>query len=327
MMMSKRFCPVCEYPCIEAAQMCSVCGWNLLPVLVGSPEEYETLLAEARAVWRTVPSSSSHERIVVDIGGSGVRLARVKDSRFVDLRRSEADSMARLAAAIRAAAGGKKIGAVAVSVAGFVDSGTGRVRLSRVAPWSEGNFVSELRARLEMDDIFVINDGEAHACALYDDPTMEFGALCLAMGTSVALGAIDGRGRIMRTLSGENWDVGELWLKTRATDPHVWWALGSHGLAELTTGMGPKGYEHFGHRLGFFLSQLSIMFRPATMALAGGIVSAHFDEMEGAIRAGMQANIHNIPVPKIVALKEEETALVGLVNLLTRNVLDWRSDE
>jgi predicted NBD/HSP70 family sugar kinase len=324
MNMKNKFCPVCDYPCLETAKACSVCGWDFSPVLAGSQEEaqrdHETRLAAARAAWRGVPLSSSHARIVVDIGGSGVRLARVKEGGFVDLRRAEVDSMERLAAAICAAANGKKIGAVAVSMAGFVDADTGRVRLSRVAPWSQGNFAAALRARLKVDDVFVINDGEAHTRALYADPAVEFGALCLAMGTSVALGAIDGSGRIMRTLSGENWDVGALWLKTRASDPHVWWALGSHGLAELTEGMGEKGYAHFGYRLGFFLAQLTTLFRPATIALAGGIIRKHFDRMEDTIQAEMKANIHNIPVPKIVALKERETALVGLVNLLTQPV-------
>jgi formylglycine-generating enzyme required for sulfatase activity len=50
--MKDGFCPVCGYPCVETAQICSVCGWDLLPVLVGSPEEYEARLVAPRSAWR-----------------------------------------------------------------------------------------------------------------------------------------------------------------------------------------------------------------------------------------------------------------------------------
>ncbi|MDR2625519.1 MAG: hypothetical protein LBC37_04225 [Zoogloeaceae bacterium] len=54
--MSNRLCPVCEYPCLETAKACSICGWDFSPALFGSQEEaqreHETRLAAARAVWR-----------------------------------------------------------------------------------------------------------------------------------------------------------------------------------------------------------------------------------------------------------------------------------
>jgi hypothetical protein len=54
--MSNRLCPVCGYPCIEKAKLCSVCGWDFSPALVGSREEalrdHETRLAAARAAWQ-----------------------------------------------------------------------------------------------------------------------------------------------------------------------------------------------------------------------------------------------------------------------------------
>jgi formylglycine-generating enzyme required for sulfatase activity len=50
--MNDGICPVCGYPCVETAQRCSVCGWDLSPVLVGSPEEYEARLVAPRSAWR-----------------------------------------------------------------------------------------------------------------------------------------------------------------------------------------------------------------------------------------------------------------------------------
>jgi hypothetical protein len=43
----------------------------------------------------------------------------------------------------------------------------------------------------------------------------------LQWGTAPGFGVINAHKNVLRTLSGENWDLGDLWLKTRSKDPHV----------------------------------------------------------------------------------------------------------
>jgi len=117
-------------------------------------------------------------------------------------------------------------------------------------------------------------------------------------------------------------DIGSLYLKSRATDPHIWWALGSNGLNDCITSDGgeEKGCRHFGFRLGYLLSQLTVMFRPATVGLTGGIIHKYWRYMAESVRNELTTDIRNdspnISVPKVMVLKEAESALTGLINLL-----------
>jgi formylglycine-generating enzyme required for sulfatase activity len=53
--MSDRRCPVCGYPCIASARVCSVCGWDFSPLFGGRPEDaqraFEIRLEQGRREW------------------------------------------------------------------------------------------------------------------------------------------------------------------------------------------------------------------------------------------------------------------------------------
>ena len=255
--------------------------------------------------------------IVVDIGGSGTRIGKVENNHVINQRKATISSIGQLVKMILEVAGNCKPDAVAVSTAGFVNSRLGYVRLSRVARWAEGDLANKLKSALGISKVIVMNDGEAHALSTLSDNRMTYGAVCLSLGTSVGFGILDENRHIMRTLSGENWDVGEMWLKTRATDEHVWWSMGSQGLKELTTGMGSEGYAHYGYRLGFFLSQLSVIFMPRTIALSGGIIFAHWDKIQKTALSELRADIPEyMACPQVLVLRDKESALTGLIYAL-----------
>ncbi|MDR2688288.1 MAG: hypothetical protein LBB76_00840 [Azoarcus sp.] len=51
--MGKEFCPVCDYPCLETAKACSICGWDFSPLLAkATSRDHENRLLTARAAWR-----------------------------------------------------------------------------------------------------------------------------------------------------------------------------------------------------------------------------------------------------------------------------------
>jgi predicted NBD/HSP70 family sugar kinase len=256
-------------------------------------------------------------KAVVDIGGSGVRIARFDGKSIVGLQKYNINSIEQLADAIRTTTGGSPK-RVAISAAGYVDAEKGIVRESSIAPWSEGNFARKLKELLQAEKVFVVNDGEAHTLSLFGNPDIRFGAICIAFGTAVAFGVIDSNGKIFRTLSGENWDGCSLWLKTRASHPHVWWALGTQGLNELIKDRGDAGYRQFGYRIGSFLVQMTILFRPMTIALTGGIIQNHWGKMKDACHQDFIKDIQaqNISIPTIVKLSDKESALIGLTKLL-----------
>jgi predicted NBD/HSP70 family sugar kinase len=63
-------------------------------------------------------------KIVVDIGGSGVRLGRISDNSVMDVQRVNVSSKEELVSAIMRAAG-EKVDAVAISTAGLVNTKDG----------------------------------------------------------------------------------------------------------------------------------------------------------------------------------------------------------
>ena len=170
--------------------------------------------------------------VVVDIGGSGTRIGVSTGFGVADVRRHRVNSIEELCDAIANAV--PTVSGVALSVPGFVDGDSGRVLLCRVAPWLEGDLAGAIADRMGLPaKVKVVNDGEAHALALLKEPDVQFGACVVSLGTSVGFGVLDATGRVSRTLSGQNWDIGEMALRTSASNPHVWWALGQAGLDEL----------------------------------------------------------------------------------------------
>src|SRR6516225_5048651 len=86
---------------------------------------------------------SAEPWVVVDSGGSGTRIATASDGEIGDVRAVTVSSYPALVAHIRSVCARPR--SVAVSLAGFVDSSSGQVRLSRHAPWAQGNLAQRLR--------------------------------------------------------------------------------------------------------------------------------------------------------------------------------------
>lgn len=262
----------------------------------------------------TVQDNSHQETkmpsVVVDIGGSGVRLAVLEYGNLSTPTRQSVKSIDDLVHAIRDCT--QSPSAVAISLAGFVDSKSGYVRLSRSAPWSEGKFKSRLSEILGCP-VAVMNDGEAHAQAINQMSGVELGAVSLSLGTSVGMGLLDPDGRVIRPCSGENWDIGDVQLKnTSAADPSVWWALGSQGLADLEKKYGTSaGRQRFGFRLGSYIVQLCSTFQPKTVVLSGGIAVSAWEEMKGPIRSELERVPAHFVTPRVQLSPFAEAALVG----------------
>lgn len=258
-----------------------------------------------------IPDSSN---IVVDIGGSGARIGIVTRLGIVSIQRETINSIDELVNAIKSRA--VRITGIAIAVPGFVQGDSGRVLLSRNAPYLEGNLCDELKGFFPEAEIYVINDGEAHALALLSLPNIELGAINIAIGTSVGFGIISEMGQVIRTLSGQNFDIGDLWLRTHASDAHAWWALGESGLEELERTFGDDAYKHLGASLGYFATQLAIIFRPKTIGFSGGIASRYWNKIETAIKAEFNPPI--LSPTQIVGQKDAEPALVGLSMLFRK---------
>ena len=124
-------------------------------------------------------------------------------------------------------------------------------------------------------NLYLLNDAESHLLAhtdLYKNPIM---SVCL--GSSLGFAISDRQGKIVKTLNGYNFDIGEMSLPTRASNKAVWWALGKHGLSELQSNMGfENGTKHYGYRLGALLVSLCSIFRPKTIVLSGGITEKNW---------------------------------------------------
>ena len=163
-------------------------------------------------------------KIIVDIGGSGTRIGIVSEHGVAAIQRESLDSVEGLIAAIRART--DKVTGVAVSVPAFVQGDSGKVILCRNAPWLVGNLSQQLKNAFPDIPIHVVNDGEAHALALLSRSDLKLGAINLSIGTSVGFGVLGINGKVVRTAGGENWDIGDMWIKTSASEPYVWWALG-----------------------------------------------------------------------------------------------------
>ena len=259
--------------------------------------------------------------LLVDIGGSGVKVACETRGVIGRARRhGEIDTFDGLVRVLRGACEGTAPSGVAVSAAGFVDADAGRVRRCRCAPYLEGDTVRELSKAFPGAQIRLVNDGEAHARALLrPERKTRFGAIHLALGTSVAFGVIDEQRRIVRPCDGGNWDVGDCLLRTREAPYEAWYRLGSAGLKELEQSDNDP-YRRFGLRLGGFVRNLTVIFRPRTVGFSGGIVSAHGEEILRGVREELENERFDGPLlaqpPAFVLLKGENTAMEGLTTLL-----------
>ena len=256
-------------------------------------------------------------KLLVDIGGSGVKIAKYKDKTIGKVGKyGAASSVEELIRMIRNAAGDERATGISISTAGFVNSDEGRILHCKCAPGLEGEIVKKLKKEFPLTKIAIINDGEAHARALLNPArNIRFGAVHLAFGTSVSLGVINDKKQVIHACSGENWDIGDFELRTKEEPYEVWYKLGSKGLSDLEKNTDISNpYYHYGCRMGSFLRNLAVIFRPRTIGLSGGIVSSHESDILRGVNEEFRKPVYSDKVD-IVVLRGENSAMEGLTTL------------
>ena len=256
--------------------------------------------------------------IVIDIGGSGAKLGIVKNGKVSTIIRENLGSLGELSAAIMRLTGGDAVDGIGLSVPGTVRNN--KLIRSWKSEWLEGETDTLIRrlTRNGSGKVFVLNDGEAHALALRNYREVEYGAFNLAIGSGVAFGVLDDNNNLLRSLSGDNWEIGDYKLNTRDEHKEVWYALGKDGFENLRNNPDFDGRKHFGHRLGSFVGQIALLFRPKTVGLSGGIIRHNWHYMEeGFLQEFNQLDksAHIYTRPKLVIMHDEEAALSGLATL------------
>jgi len=183
-----------------------------------------------------------------------------------------------------------RVAGIAISVCGEYDYVNEVVLGCGAYPFLKGNLKDKLVERFKCRNVHIVNDGDAHALALkalldHEGVSSE-SAINLSLGTAVGFGILDWRGNLLHSCHGHNWEVGNWRCDTRAGNNEQWWALGSQGLKSLEAECGgPKAYVIYGQRLcHFFGRDLVPVFHPKIIGLSGGIVAAHFQEIEEGIR-------------------------------------------
>jgi predicted NBD/HSP70 family sugar kinase len=299
----RQICPVCDLAGNDRAGRCSRCGWNFAPLL-GPPEELKAGLADARRQWterlrreaadQQAKAARNREQAkelghmtatLFDIGGSGLKTCIITGENTLsqydgvfDLRQNPDWDNFVLWAYNNNFLHSQLIG---ISCPGFILNSS-IIKLCRVCGWHDKNLRDEIHKFAPSIEIFLINDAEAHLMAhigLYRNPL-----ICISLGTSLGFAVCDKEGNAIRALDGANYDLGAVRIPTRASNNSVWWALGSHGLAELQNSFGDSGgAEHFGYRLGAFLVSICSIFRPASVVFSGGIINKWWDVMKNAL--------------------------------------------
>ena len=251
--------------------------------------------------------------IVVDIGGTGVRIGIISESGGASVQCVIINSIEDLSNEIKKRA--PYPSNIAVSAHGFIDYKSGSVLRAPSAPYTEGNMKEKLEADFPNANVFVINDGEAHALALLKHSDIELGAINIAVGTAVGFGVIGENGQLLRSLSGDNFDVSHMFIRIEDRDSDVWWACGSHGYTDLVQKLGEEeGTKQFGCRLGVLASQLATIFRPRTVGFSGGFIAHNWKKVEPMIR-----NEFKVPIltsTSLIAQIDTAAALIGLATFL-----------
>jgi hypothetical protein len=102
-----------------------------------------------------------------------------------------------------------------------------------------------------------------------------------------------------------------------ASEEKVWRLLGSAHLDELQQRTDIDGCEHFGRMLGGFTAQLSLIFRPRTIGLSGGVIRHYWERLEAGFYERFNEYPDNVgqPLlsdPEVIVPDVEEAALTGL---------------
>lgn len=186
---------------------------------------------------------------------------------------------------------------IAVSVCGEYDYEAEEVVKCWAYPFLKGKLKDKIGERFKCKNynVRVVNDGDAHVYALkaaYAERQKKIcAAVNLALGTGVGFGLLDAKGNLLHSCQGHNWEVGEWPCETKQPNKALWSVLGAQGLACLEKDHGtPDAYVIFGRRICHFLAtKLVPVFHPQTIGLSGGIVAAHFREINEGIEKECEA--------------------------------------
>lgn len=216
---------------------------------------------------------------------------------------------------------------IAISICGEYDYVNEKVVRCFAYPFLSGNLRDNLKNRFKCGNVWIVNDGDAHALALKSTRAQK--GLCtecainLSLGTGVGFGIIDRKGELFHSYLGHDWDVGSWQCDTRASNKALYWALGSQGLKELEKQYGiPRAYISYGHRLcHFFGHDLVPVFHPKIIGLSGGIVAEHSKEIEEGIRRECEARQYRasggpLNGVEIFLSQEQNSVMMGLVDIL-----------
>jgi predicted NBD/HSP70 family sugar kinase len=126
---------------------------------------------------------------------------------------------------------------IAISLCGEYDYVNEEVVRCFAYPFLVGKLRDNLKERFGCGNVWIVNDGDAHALALKSyykqRGKSSASAISLSLGTGVGFGILDWKGELLHMCRGHDWDVGSWQCDTRASNKTLYWALGSQGLMEL----------------------------------------------------------------------------------------------
>ena len=244
-------------------------------------------------------------KLLVDCGGSGIKIRRcIRGELGPDTHRFKPKALEEFYKCLeKMATDGNpsfhsRVTGIGISVCGKYDYSNEEVKTCYFYPFLIGRLKEWLKERFKCEDVRIVNDGDAHVLALksiYEQNGLRLAnAINLSLGTSVGFGILDSTGDLLHTCHGHNWEVSNWLCDTRAGNKMLYWALGSNGLLALEKQHGsPKAFIYYGERLCHFLGHDLALnlgrnpasnFRPKVIGLSGGIVVAHYNDIEEGIR-------------------------------------------
>lgn len=180
------------------------------------------------------------------------------------------------------------IDAIGVSIAAALDPSTGSIIRSGPYPWVQGPLGAQLADELGCT-VRVVNDAEAHLLAHVGAHAHPL--LCLALGSGLGFAATDATGAVQHPRPDACWELGHVLVGRPGDDTErrrndAVWLLGAAGLtaAQQTHGV-DAGADTYADDVGLFVYNLSRIFQPRTVVLAGGITASLDPKLQNRVAA------------------------------------------
>ena len=272
-------------------------------------------------------SQQINDFVVVDVGGYSTQMGLVdSELKIVNTQAVQVDSVEALAANISDICSNPK--KVAIAVPGPVDYSKNMVKSSIFCPWVVGELPKKLRSMLgENVEIQLLNDGDAHTLAMIERKDIVLGAISISLGTSFGFGVLDKNGKLVRTLSGDNWELGHFIISESPLtgfeySSKVGYLFGNNGLTALKQKYGDSAYKLYGELLGGFLLKLTVIFQPNTIFLTGGITKHYGKKFIPFVDDILSNRCKFVNKPIIITSNDFDSALTGLVKFVEKESLE-----